>query len=374
MANDFAVLVPKIISAALPVLREELRMAGAVAKDFSSAAAQKGTAVTIPVPVAMAAQDVTPGAYPANSTDLSPTSKTITINKWKQSTPFRITAKEGTESDLNDFTVKQIQESVRGVLKEINSDIFSKYTKIYGYAGTAGTNPFASSVNPAADARDVLNQQLCPDGNRWLAVGYDEETAALKLSDLKTMMNAGDANALRNGVIGNLFGMNVFRDGQRPTHTAGTGASYQINNGGGYAAGVKTVAVDTGSGTLIVGDIVSFAGVTGTYVVTSALSGGSFSFEPGLAGAVADDAAVTKRATHKVNIAFDPMAFGLVARLPADDLLGRSDGEHAAFVDPQTGFPLMISRYGVYHAQQWEVSALWGCELIDPRRAARLAG
>jgi hypothetical protein len=73
----------------------------------------------------------------------------------------------------------------------------------------------------------------------------------------------------------------------------GTASGYLINNGGGYAAAATTVVVDTGTGTLLVGDTVTFAGVTGEYVVTAALASNSFSFLPGLAGAVADNAAIT---------------------------------------------------------------------------------
>lgn len=73
----------------------------------------------------------------------------------------------------------------------------------------------------------------------------------------------------------------------------GTASGYLINNGGGYAAGISTVVVDTGTGTLLVGDTVTFAGVTGEYVVTAALASNSFSFLPPLAGAVADNAAVS---------------------------------------------------------------------------------
>jgi hypothetical protein len=73
----------------------------------------------------------------------------------------------------------------------------------------------------------------------------------------------------------------------------GSGAGYLINDAGGYDAGVTTVAVDTGTGTILVGDTVTFAGVTGEYVVTAALASNSFSFLPPLAGAVADNAAVS---------------------------------------------------------------------------------
>lgn len=74
----------------------------------------------------------------------------------------------------------------------------------------------------------------------------------------------------------------------------GTGAGYLINNGGGYAADVTTVTVDTGTGSIYSDDIITFAGVTGTYIVES---GGdpatSITFNPGLAGPVADSAAIS---------------------------------------------------------------------------------
>lgn len=74
----------------------------------------------------------------------------------------------------------------------------------------------------------------------------------------------------------------------------GTGTGYQINNLGGYAAGATSVAVDAGSGSIKRDDVIQFAGVSGKYIV---LAGGnpatSITFEPGLAEAVADDAAVS---------------------------------------------------------------------------------
>lgn len=79
------------------------------------------------------------------------------------------------------------------------------------------------------------------------------------------------------------------------TMPQGTGTGYQVANVGGYPAGTTVLAIDSGTGSIQVGDVVQLAGVAGDYVVRA--GGGdpaaSVTLEPGLAGAVADNAAIT---------------------------------------------------------------------------------
>ncbi len=74
----------------------------------------------------------------------------------------------------------------------------------------------------------------------------------------------------------------------------GTGVDYRVNNGAGYSIGATTVAVDTGTGTILNADRVTFAGHATVYTVTSPLGGpGTITFTPALTASVADNAAVT---------------------------------------------------------------------------------
>jgi hypothetical protein len=224
--------------------------------------------------------------------------------------------------------------------------------------------------------RQVLNRQFCPDGNRIGILDYSAESNMLNLANLTQAFQRGGTESLNKGVIGEVMGINWMRDGQVGSHTAGTGSGYLINNGGGYAAGIKTVTVDTGSGTILVGDIVTFGGVTGTYTVTSALAANSFSFEPGLEGAVADDAAITLKATHTVNIVCDPAAFAMGFRAPDMSPVPGAPQIYPSVImtHPKTGIPMKLTYYPGYHLNQWEFSLLYGGVVADPRRAARLAG
>lgn len=384
MANSFnAELMPRIIAGALEVFREEAALALMANKNFENTAGMVGDTVTVSKPVTQTVSDVTPAATPPTPVDNTFNVVQITVDSYKK-TLFHFTDREATQYKLGGLLPNQVKEAARALAYKVNADLWSKHTSVFGYAGTAATNPFATNTNPIATLKRVLDDQLCPDGNRILVIGHAEEEAALQNDDLKKMLNAGDANALRQGKVGNLYGFEIRRDIQRPSFTAGTGTGYLINNGGGYAAGVSTVTVDTGAGTIIVGDVVTFAGDTtsdgnlNTYNVTAALAANSFTFNPPLRNAIADNAAVTVKGagtTYKVNLGFDPAAFGLVMKVPPTSIEGAPTyGEHIVMVDPVTGVPMKLSYLPGYHMAQWELSILYGTKIIDDRRIAKLVG
>lgn len=387
MSNTFnSSLMPRILAGALDVLREECVLATKCMKDFRNAAAQLGDTVTVAVPTAQAVTDITPAAVPPSLADTTYGVKQVTINKWKKSM-FHMTTKEATEYQSQVIIPMQVQEAARALAYQLNSDILANYTSIYGYAGTAGTDPFASNVNPVVDVKRVLDFQKCPDGNRMLVVGHAEETAALKLTDLRYFQYSGDKDAFRRGQVGTLFGINVFRDVQRPTHTAGSITTGLIAKAAtAVAAGATsfaaTTAASTGACDLKVGDIIQIGSsaletytLTAVAVQASAATDVTLAISPGLRTALAGSEAITVKASHGVNIACDPGAFAVVMRTPPNSIEGAPVyGPSMVMADPVTGIPLKLSYLPGYHAAQWELSMLYGTAVIDPRRAARLAG
>ncbi len=380
MANTFTYLMTKILAGALDVLTEELTMAGLITTDFRGSAAKKGQQVSVSVPVAQAAAAISPGPNMPNVTDNAPTERLITIDQWYGSR-FHVTEKEASEINAADFVPGQVGEAARAIARQVNGNILSKYLSIYGYAGTAGTTPFATTLDAAVDVRRVLNRQFCPDGNRHLVLGYDAEDKALKLTAVQEALKRGSDKTLNKGELGELIGLNFHRDGQIPTHTSTALSAGAATINGAHAAGVKTVSIAkaTNTSALIIGDIVSFAGIPGTYVITAnvtlAVGNTDIAIEPGLEAAASGSEAMALKVTHVVNLAFDPGAFGLVMRTLADAIEGApTAGQHLTMVDQKTGIPLRLSYYPGYHLTQWELSALWGASVLDPRRAARLAG
>src|SRR6185312_16900979 len=70
---------------------------------------------------------------------------------------------------------------------------------------------------------------------------------------------SGTEDLLRHGVIGLLEGMNLHNSNAVQAQTKGTGASYTSSTAG-FAAGTTNIPLITGTGTVLAGDIVTFAG------------------------------------------------------------------------------------------------------------------
>ena len=77
--------------------------------------------------------------------------------------------------------------------------------------------------------------------------------------------------------------------------TTGTGSGYTVNYASGYSVGDTDIAIDTGSGTVLAGDVITFAGDDSKYIVkTGVTAPGTITlFPPGLKASLADNTAMT---------------------------------------------------------------------------------
>lgn len=383
VVNDFSNVLGTIFAQGLMALREACVMPRLINSDYSADAAGQGQVVTIEIPSAATAVDIAvSGANVApDPANLAPTKATITLSNWKEAA-FVISDKEMREiHSTRDYRSKQVTEHVRVLANAVNTSVFALYPKVYGYTGTAGTTPFATDTTAATQARRILNTQLAPLNPRAFVVDPDAEANALGLRAFQDASFRGDSAGLIEGQMGRKLGFQFAMDQQVPTHTAGT-ASGATTTAAGFAVGVKTVALaSAGTGTILVGDVITFAGDTQTYTVTSGdadvSNGGSISFEPGLASAIPTSAtAITVKATHTVNLAFHRDAFGFASRiLQGDEQMTAAEAENVMQVaDPVSGLTLRLERRREYYRTRWAFSILWGCAVIRPECATRVAG
>ncbi len=377
--NTLTNIMPKILARGLMVLREQAIFPRLVNGDYSSEAAKKGSTIDVPIPSAVVASAVTPAEVPPAPGSSSPGVVQVPLDQWYKAN-FFLTDKEQAEIDRNaHFLPLQAGEAIRAIANTVNASLAAEYKGVFGFVGTSGTTPFASTVNGATDARKMLNRQLCPRDNRRAVVDYDAEANMLALAQFSDAEKVGSAQVKIEGEIGRKYGIDWNTDDAVPTHTAGTAAGATTNNAG-YAVGIKTVTLaSAGTGTILVGDIFTLAGQTQTYVVTAGdadvSNGGTISFEPGLKVALAaSTVAITLKATHVANLVFHRDAFAFANRPLADSDMGLGGSKILSIQDPVTGIALRLEVSRQHKQTVWEFDLLWGVKLVRRELAVRLAG
>lgn len=195
------------------------------------------------------------------------------------------------------------------------------------------------------------------------------------LLQLTNANEAADTGLLRRGVLMDVHGFAIRESAQILTPTIGTGASYTTNTAG-YAIGATAITLITGSGTILAGDVVTFAGDTNKYVVATALSGGVVTLAaPGLRKAIAASAvALTVVAIAARNMAFHRSAIALATRAPALPPQGDSAVDRMMITDPESGLTFEIAQYAQYRQMQYEVSMAWGVAHTKTANIAILLG
>lgn len=141
-----------------------------------------------------------------------------------------------------------------------------------------------------------------------------------------------------------------------------------------------TLAVDgltITTGTYLKGDIITVAGHSQTYtVLADATASGSgevtLTIAPGLKAAVADDAAVTLKASHTVNLGFYSEAFAFATAPFESDLM--DNVIVGSLRDPISDIVLRLEVNRQYKQTKWEFDILWGSKCVRPQYAARLLG
>lgn len=377
MANTFSNLVANAYQELDVVSRELVGFVNSVTLDAAASAVPVGqTLYSFETPAA-SATDITPAVTPPDDGDQTIGSKSLTITKQRRS-PFRWTGEEmaALNQGAGAMAVQrgQLQQAIRKIVNEMEADVYAAARVGASRAyGTAGTTPFASDLSEAANIKKILDDNGA-DGARSLIINT---TAGVKLRTLAQLTKANEAGTtmtLRDGELLDLFGMSVKESAAGAAAiTKGTGASY-LTNSASLVAGTTTIPADTGTGTILAGDVVTFAGDTNKYVVATALSGGSFTINsPGLINAVADNTAITVGNNFSANVAFSQTAIVLAARtpyVPSGDLTINSE----IITDPRSGISLRLAQYPNYYRTQFEVSACWGMTVVKPAHTALLLG
>lgn len=376
MANVFTALQPTLFSAAREVSNEPAGLVQAVAMDFNDKGVAKGDSVTVPVAPTRTPTDFTASNVSSTGTDATAVGIGVTITASKKVdwvlTGEQLLSLQNAESD-KDWVKQMIAQGMRALRNLAESDLASaiKIGASRAY-GTAGTTPFASDLTALTNVLKILQDNGAPLADLQFVGNTSVGLNLRNLGIIQQAYQAGSDEERRTGRLLRQFGFAMAESAGIATHTKGTGASYQTNNSAGYAVGDKSIALDTGSGTVLQGDIVTFTGDSNKYVVGSALTGGSLALnDPGLRATLADNVALTVGNNYTPSFAFERSAIAGVMRPP---IMPDNPTMTKTLISDQFGLTYLLVEIAQYGQITWELHLAWGFKVVQPEHVAIVLG
>jgi len=384
MANTLTNLTPDLYEALDTVSRELVGLIPSVTLNASAERAAKGQTIRSAVAPAAAAADITPAQKAPDTGDQTIGNKTLSIDN-SRGVAIRYNGEEqrglnangpGYQNVLRD----QFAQAMRTLCNEVETDIADLYASASRGYGTAGTTPFgtAGDFTDASSALQILKDNGAPLTGNQLVVS---SAAGANMLGLQSRVDVqGNDSLLRQGVMLSTAGMDIRESAQIISHTKGTGSSATTDDSG-YAVGATVITLaSAGTGTILAGDVITFAGDTNKYVVASGdadvSGGGTITLaEPGLKVAIAASAtAITVGDSYAANMAFNRSAIVLVTRAPARPEEGDLAEDVMLVTDPRSGITFEVSMYKEYRQVHFEVALAWGVSAIKPEHMALLVG
>ena len=380
MSNALTGLTPTIYEALDVVSRELVGFIPAVARNANAERAAVGETISWPVVEPGTVGDVTPAATGPAGNDTTVLAPTTSISKAK-SVVFYLTGEElkGLRNGGSDQVIIQgaFAQGFRSLTNLIEIDLATVAKEGASRAyGTAGTTPFATAgdLTDLAQVMKILDDNGAPGGNRRLVLN-SAAVAVLRGKQSVSLAQAGSEEMLRLGALGMIEGVKLHASGGISLHTKGTGASYVTS--GSTAIGVEDIALVTGTGTVLAGDVVTFAADTvNKYVVNTGVAApGTISLgKPGAKVVIATANALTVGNSYTPNLIFSPDALFLATRAPAVPEGGDSADDAMIVQDPVSGLAFEIRMYRQYRRVAYEIAIAWGYKAVKSEHIAILLG
>lgn len=369
MANQF-LTTKEIARAMLPMLQDNLVFPALAYTDYSDTFSKKGDTIQVKKPPVYVADEFSGNI---SVQDVKEENVLVTLDKIAD-VSVELSAKE-MALNINDFTEQVLRPAALAIAEKINKDGLSLYKDVLNTCGTPGKTP--SSLEDIAAVCKALNDAKVPFSQRYAVW---DSAALAKLQTIPAVINAekcGSTDALRDGSIGRLLGMENYMSQQVVHHTAGTlsatgGLMINIRPGVGSDTLILGPKSGTLSGDIKKGDILTVAG--DKYVATADASAKSSQVTVPISPATKvnypAEEAVTVMASHTANLAFNKNAFGFVTR-PLEVARGAD-----SYVTSFGGITLRVTLdYNIATKKQtMSVDTLYGFKTLYPELAVRVLG
>lgn len=376
MANTLTALAPTLFSAAQNVSAEPFGVIRAIDARFDDKGVAVGDNVIVPVAPMRTTSTFTPAMTPTAGADATADAVTIQITN-SSKVSWNLTGEQiRSLENGNNYQewVRQLAEQGMRALRneaEAAAALAIKVGASRAY-GTAGTTPFATDLSALTNARKILQDNGAPLADLQF-VG--DTAAGLNLRNLgiiQQVYQAGSDEERRSGSLLRQFGFQITESAGIGVHTKGTGASYVTS--GSTAPGVRDIALVTGTGTVLAGDVVTFAADTANkYVVNNGVAApGTIKLgRPGARTTIATANAMTVGNNYTANLAFERSAVVGIMRppvMPSNPIMSQ-----LAISDSQGMTYLMLDIAG-YGMRTWEMHLAYGFKVVQGEHVALILG
>jgi hypothetical protein len=377
-------LIPTLYNSLDVVQRELIGIIPNVTMDATASTAAVNQVVRSPIVPQGTTENIVPGVTAPNTGQQTIAFQDVTITKSK-AYPILWSGEETLQVQNNGLLPRifadQVTQGFRTILNEVEADLALLYRSACRSTGTPGTTPFATAgdMTDWSRSNQILDDNGAPQTGRAMVIG---SAARVNLegrqSGLFRVNEAGDGGAqLRNRVVRELQGFQMgFSGAIRNQVVRGTGASY-TTSGAPLTVGQTVIPLITGTGTILAGDSITFAGdANNTYVVTVGIAApGSITIAaPGIQAVVPATNAVTVGNNFVPNMFFHQDALLLAARAPAYPVDGDMADDRTTITDPMTGMTFEIAVYKQYKQIKYEIGLAWGVAAPNPKYLGILRG
>ncbi|WP_396615505.1 P22 phage major capsid protein family protein [Lysobacter soli] len=181
--------------------------------------------------------------------------------------PLTFTAKEK-KLDLSEFRERFLRPAINSLSSGMNSNLLVRMKDLTpNVVGTWGTIP--NTRTPYRNASSRLNRFLAPSGNTVRSLHFSSDANdALAEANATLFHTRQELEAeFDQNAVGAFAGFTFFEQQSIPVHTNGAGTGYLVNGAGNTGS---SLPVNTGTGAITKGSIITITGVNAVHPITGA--------------------------------------------------------------------------------------------------------
>jgi hypothetical protein len=376
---------------ALFVLHQKLNFVGSIVREYDDSFAKDGAKIGSTLNIRLPNQYTVRTGATLVPQDTTEASAALVVGTQK-GVDLNFTSSDLTLS-LDDFADRILEPAMAVLAANIEADAMSMYRDVYNQVDNQGQ---AITFAKVLKGRKILVDNLAPLSNRCANLNTQDNVDLVDA--LKGLFNDQDkvSKQYREGYMGRTAGFDFLENTLWPSHPRGAGNAGYVVNGANQTGG--QVAVQTGTGALAQGDIVTFAGCfrvhpetkasTGQlqqFVVTQAYAGGAGNLQispaivtsgptQNVSGSPTNGGAVAISGTANTNYGLSMLHHKEAFAFATADLVMPKGVDFAAR-EVYDGISIRIVRQYDINGDRFpcRLDVLYGYKTIRPQLACRLA-